>query len=146
MLLAMLTPYVNKIIADHQCGFRRKKSNTERIFYIRQALEKKREYNGTVHQLFINFRLEYDSVKREVFYNILLEFDILKKLVRLSKLFLNETHSKIRVFELLSDIFLFRIKVKVKVKLKLSLCLTKHYAMKTYWECRHSSTHSLPRH
>jgi hypothetical protein len=28
-------------------------------------------------------------------------------------------------------------------KVKLSLCLTKHYAMKTYWEWRYSSTHSL---
>jgi hypothetical protein len=29
------------------------------------------------------------------------------------------------------------------LKVKLSLCLTKHYAMKTYWEWRYSSTYSL---
>jgi hypothetical protein len=29
------------------------------------------------------------------------------------------------------------------VKVKLSLCLTKHHAMKEYWEWRYSSTHSL---
>jgi hypothetical protein len=33
--------------------------------------------------------------------------------------------------------------VKVKVKVNLSLCLTKHHAMKAYWEWRYSSTHSL---
>jgi hypothetical protein len=59
----------------------------DQIFYIWQILEKKWEYNGTVHQLFIDFRKAYDSVKREVLYNILLEFGIPKKLVRLIKTF-----------------------------------------------------------
>jgi hypothetical protein len=54
-------------------------------------LEKKWEYNGTVHQLFIDFKKACDSVKREVLYNILLEFGIPKKLVRLIKMYLNET-------------------------------------------------------
>jgi hypothetical protein len=34
---------------------------TDQIFYIRQILEKKWEYNGTVHQLFIDFKKAYDS-------------------------------------------------------------------------------------
>jgi hypothetical protein len=50
-----------------------------------------------VHQLFIDFKKAYGSVKREVLYNILLEFGIAKKLVRLIKMCLNETYSKIRV-------------------------------------------------
>jgi hypothetical protein len=37
-----------------------------RFFYIWQILEKKWEYNGTVHQLFIDFKKVYDLVKREV--------------------------------------------------------------------------------
>jgi hypothetical protein len=57
----------------------------ERIFYIRQIVEKKWEYNGTVHQLFIDFKKAYDSLKRKVLYNILLEFGTSKKLVRLIK-------------------------------------------------------------
>jgi hypothetical protein len=55
----------------------------DQIFYIHQILEKKWEYNRTVHQLFIEFKKAYDSVKREVFYNIFLEFGIPKKLVRI---------------------------------------------------------------
>ena len=39
-------------------------------------LEKKWEYNGTVHPLFIDFKNVYDSVEREVLYNILTEFGI----------------------------------------------------------------------
>jgi hypothetical protein len=58
-----------------------------------------------VHQLFIDFKKAYDSVKREVFYSILLEFGIPKKLVRLIKMCLNETCSKIRICKLLSDTF-----------------------------------------
>jgi hypothetical protein len=77
----------------------------DQIFCIRQILEKKWEYNGTVHQLFIDFRKAYDSVTREVLYNILVEFGVPKKLVRLIKMCLNETYSKVRIGKLLSDKF-----------------------------------------
>jgi hypothetical protein len=73
------------------------------MFYIRQILEKKWEYNGTVHQLFIDFKKAFDAVKREVLCNILLEFGLSKKLVRLVKMCLNETYSKVRVSNVLSD-------------------------------------------
>jgi hypothetical protein len=62
-------------------------------------------YKGTVHQQFIDFKKGYDSVKKEVLYNILLEFDILKKQVRLIKMYLNETCSKVRIGKLLFDKF-----------------------------------------
>jgi hypothetical protein len=58
-----------------------------------------------VHELFIDFKKAYDSIKREVLYNILLEFGIPKKLVRLIKMCLNETYSKVRIGKLLSDKF-----------------------------------------
>jgi hypothetical protein len=59
---------------------------------IRQILEKKWEYNETVHQLFIDFKKAYDSVRREVLYNILIEFGVSMKLVGLIKMCLNEIH------------------------------------------------------
>jgi hypothetical protein len=71
ILLSRLVPYIDEIIEDHQCGFRRDRSTTE-IFCIHQILEKKWEYNETVHQLFINFKKAYDSVRRKSLYNILL--------------------------------------------------------------------------
>jgi hypothetical protein len=58
-----------------------------------------------VHQLYIDLKKAYDSVKREVLYNILLEFGVPTKLVRLIKLCLYETYSKVRVGKLLSDKF-----------------------------------------
>jgi hypothetical protein len=78
IILARLTPYVNEIIGNIQCGFRRNRSTTDQIFYVRQILQKKWEYNGAVHQIFIEFKKAYDSIKREVLYNILLEFGIIK--------------------------------------------------------------------
>jgi hypothetical protein len=56
-----------------------------------------------VHQLFIDFKKVYDPFKREVLYNILLEFGIPKKLVRLIKMYLSKTCSKVCVGKLLSD-------------------------------------------
>jgi hypothetical protein len=75
------------------------------IFYIRQRLEKKWEYNARAHQVFIDFKKAYDSFQRKVLYSILLEFGITKKLVRLNKMCLNETYSGVRVDEHLSDTF-----------------------------------------
>ena len=68
ILLSRLSPYTEEIIGDHQCGFRRNRSNTDHMFCIRQILEKKCEYNEAVHQLFIDFEKAYDSVRREVLY------------------------------------------------------------------------------
>jgi hypothetical protein len=84
----------------------------DQIFYIRQILEKNWECNGTVHQIFIDFKKAYDSIKREVLYNILLEFGIPKKLVRIIKMCLIETYSKVRIGEHSSDKFTIRSVLK----------------------------------
>jgi hypothetical protein len=67
------------------------------MFCIRQILEKKWECNEAIHQLFIDFKKAYYSVRREVLYNILIEFGIPRKLVRLIKMCLLETYSRVRV-------------------------------------------------
>jgi hypothetical protein len=55
ILLSRLIPHADEITRDLQCGFRRNRSTNDQIFYIRQILQKKWEYNGTVHQLFMDF-------------------------------------------------------------------------------------------
>jgi hypothetical protein len=77
ILLSKLSPYLEEITGDHQYGFRRNGPSTDQIFFgIRQILEKKWEYNDTVHQLLIDFKKAYDSVRWEVLYNILIEFGV----------------------------------------------------------------------
>jgi len=56
----------------------------------------------------LDFKNAYDSVRREVLYMILLEFDILRKLVRLIKMSLTETYSRVRVGKNVSDRFPIR--------------------------------------
>jgi hypothetical protein len=105
ILLSRLIPYADKIIGDHQCGFRCNRSTTDLIFYIRQIQEKKWEYNGTVHQLFIDFKKAYDSIRREALYNILIEIGIPRKLMGLIKMCLNETYNRVHIGKNLSDKF-----------------------------------------
>jgi hypothetical protein len=75
------------------------------MFCIRQILEKKWDYNETVYLQFIGFKKAYDSVRREVLYNILKEFGVLVKSVRLVKMCLNETYSKVCRGKHLSESF-----------------------------------------
>jgi hypothetical protein len=96
-LPSKLSPYINEITMDRQCGFQNNRSTTDHIFCIRQILEKKWEYNGRVHKLFVDFNKAYGSVRREVLYNILIEFRVTMKLVRLIKLRLNEPDSKVYI-------------------------------------------------
>jgi len=108
ILLSRLIPHAKEIIGDHQCGFRRNRSTIDHIFCIRQIIEKKWEYKKEVHQLFIDFKKAYDSVRREVLSKILIEFRIPTNLVRLIRMSLTETYSRIRVGENVSDRFPIR--------------------------------------
>jgi len=58
-----------------------------------------------VHQLFIDFKKVYDSVRREVLYDVLTEFGISLEPVRLIKMCLNETCSRVQAGKNLSDMF-----------------------------------------
>ena len=82
------------------------RSTVDHIFSIRQILEKKWEYNKDVCQLFIDFEKAYDSIKRESLYDILIKFGVpKKKLVRLIKICLDGTQSKVRIGNYLSSSF-----------------------------------------
>jgi len=61
-----------------------------------------------IPKLFIDFKKAYDSVRREVLYKILIEFGIRRKLVRLIKMSLTETYSRVRAGKNVSDRFPIR--------------------------------------
>jgi hypothetical protein len=90
IVLSRLIPHADEITGDHQCGFSCSRSTNDQIFIIHQILEKGWEYNGTVHQLFIDYKKDYDSVRREALYNIPTHFGIPRKLLGLIKMCFNE--------------------------------------------------------
>jgi hypothetical protein len=53
LLSSFKSIYIGETMGDHQCGFRRNRSTTDKIFCIHQILEKKLEYNETLDRLFI---------------------------------------------------------------------------------------------
>jgi hypothetical protein len=52
VILSWSIPYIDEIIGDHQCGFRRNRSTTDQVFCIRQMLEKK---NGSTMRQYIRY-------------------------------------------------------------------------------------------
>jgi len=68
-----LIPYTDEIIKDKSSCNR---STTNQIFCICQVLEKKWDYNGTIHKLFRDFMKAYNSVRRKVLYKIPTEYGI----------------------------------------------------------------------
>ena len=84
--------------------------------------EKIWEYNEAMHKLFVDFKASYDSVRREVLYNILIDFGIPLLLVRLIKICLTETYSRVQVGKHLSDMFLIRICLKQGDAIAIHLC------------------------
>jgi hypothetical protein len=96
----MLTPYVDKIIGDHQYG-----STADQMFCICQTLQNTWEYSGTIHQLFTDVMKANGSVRREVLYSILAEFGLPLKLHGLIEMCLNETYSKVSLGKILPDAY-----------------------------------------
>jgi hypothetical protein len=96
-----------KLLAITNVDFNLLSQRLDQIFNICQILEIKWEYNGTVHQLLIDFKKAYGSVRREALYSILIEFGIPRKLVGLIKMCLNETYSRVRIGKNLSNKIVF---------------------------------------
>ena len=95
-----VTPYAEEITGISSGEFRCNRSTTYHTFRIRHILESTWEYNRAVIQLFIDFKKSYDSVRRQVLYNI----GIPMKLIRIIKMCLNESNSRVREGKYLFDI------------------------------------------
>jgi hypothetical protein len=96
VLLSRLSPYIDDITGAHQSGFQCNRSTSAHIFCSYQILEKKLGSYGTVHKV-QDFNKDYDSLSRELLYNNLIEFGVPIQLIRLIKIRLNETYSKVRI-------------------------------------------------
>ena len=78
----------------------------DNIFIMRQILQKCYEYNIEMHVLFIDFKQAFDSVDTQKIIQILQELRISNKLVRLSKMTIQNTEASVKIENLTSKPFL----------------------------------------
>jgi hypothetical protein len=126
-----------KLLGTINVGFDVTDKILNRYFAFVRYWGKKWGYNEAVHQLFIDFKETYDSVRWEVLYNILIEFGVPMKLVRLIKLCLRETYSKVPTGIYLSNIILVQNGLKQGDDLSLLLFnFALEYAIRNVQETR----------
>jgi uncharacterized protein YueI len=65
------------------------------IFYIHQIPDQKHKYNGALQELLVDFITAHNSDRQDAAENTLKEFSIPPNPVRLIKIRLNETYSKV---------------------------------------------------
>jgi hypothetical protein len=76
LLTRYIEPYVEEILGDYQCGFRKGRSTTDQIFCLRMILERACEYKVDIHQLYIDYKQVYDTINRAELVEIMIEFGI----------------------------------------------------------------------
>ncbi|XP_025196768.1 uncharacterized protein LOC112595684 [Melanaphis sacchari] len=79
LILERLNPYIEKIVGNYQCGFRRGKSTTDHVFALRQIMSKYYEFGKDLHLVFVDYKQAYDSVDREELWKTLIILGIPKK-------------------------------------------------------------------
>jgi sorting nexin-29 len=92
-----MEPYVEEILGDYQCGFRKGRSTTDKILCLRMVLERACEYKVDIHQLYIDYKQAYDTINTTELVEIMKEFGITMKLVRLVKITLENTNRKVKI-------------------------------------------------
>ena len=58
-----IEPYIERKTSESLCGFRKGRATSDHLFTIRQIMEKCREVNKDIWQLFIDFKQAYDSIR-----------------------------------------------------------------------------------
>jgi len=97
LLAKNIEPYVEEILGGYQGGFRKGRSTTDQIFCLRMILEKTYEHKVDIHQLYIDYKQAYDTINRSELEEIMKEFGIPSKLVRLIKMTIENTNSKVKI-------------------------------------------------
>lgn len=71
----------------------------------RQILEKCKEFNIELRQLFVDFKAVYDSVIRKKVWRVMAELGNPDKLITMTKMILERANSRVRVRNKLSEPF-----------------------------------------
>ena len=98
IILGKIKPYTEKITRDYKNGFRDRRSVNDNGFALKIINEKTREYNHSVHYLFIDFQKA-----RNV--NVWKNLKFLKKLINMCRTCIQKTRSAVKIDRMLSSFF-----------------------------------------
>jgi hypothetical protein len=85
IILGKIKPYIEKVMGDHQNGFRDGRSVIYNTFALKITNEELWEYNQSVQYLLIDFKKARESIHRETLWECMKEFKIPTKLLSMCK-------------------------------------------------------------
>ena len=83
VILERMKASVDKLLRDHQAGFRKDRSCTDQIATLRIIIEQSLEWNSPLYVNFIDFEKAFDSVDRTSLWNIMRHYGIPEKYVKI---------------------------------------------------------------
>ena len=85
IILNILKPQVEKIIAEEQAGFRAGRSTTEQIFNLRILCEKYLQHQPDLYHVFVDFKKAFDEIWHAVLWATMKKYNISTNLIRVTK-------------------------------------------------------------
>ena len=79
VILNRVQDVIDRQLMAEQAGFRPNRSTVDRIFILKMALEKSREFNRPIFMCFIDIQKAHDSVKRELLWRICRQYGLSEK-------------------------------------------------------------------
>ena len=85
IILNILKPQVEKIIAEEQAGFRAGRSTTEQIFNLRILCEKYLQHQPDLYHVFVDFKKAFDRVWHAALWETIKKYNISANLIRVTR-------------------------------------------------------------
>jgi len=96
---ARLSPIINLLETETQCGFRPERSTIDAIFTTKMILKKRQEHGQESYVLFLDLVKAFDRVPRPLLWKVLLKYGIPPKTVRL----ITKLHTNISISFKIAD-------------------------------------------
>ena len=106
ILLKRLIKHISEdLMPETQCGFRQNRSTSDMIFVARQAMEKCREQQKSLHMCFVDLSKAFDTVDRPMLWQVLRRSGCPEKFVKLVRLLHDGMGARVKVGNLESEPF-----------------------------------------
>ena len=100
------------MLMQTQCGFRKTRSTTELVSFLRQLLEKSRERHKDLYIAFIDLSKAFDTVNRELLWKYLCKLGVPPKFLSILQQLHDGMQARVLTGELQSEFFKVNVGVK----------------------------------